>query len=439
MRVLLLLAAVTVWAQSGCFVGNRGQQICYNVGDLTKTTADALVNAANSQLSHGGGIAGAVSVQKENKKRIIQFFFLFFFLFCWQLSVACGPQLQMASDAIVAAGGSIPVSETAGKYRFNRKKKLADFSIVDLADAVTSSYNLANLARDIIHVVGPQYDPNRDAYMRVLLRDAVWNVLRTARLACDFSVAIPPISSNIFGFPLQAATDVIMDAISDFYLYVYDQPDGVLPASVVTQGLGYARFIDRSPCANALVPANVTVVAWANRDMEAGAVQASFDRVSGSEAARRKRLGLSSSAQYSVAATTTLPTTTTTTGATTATVADTTTTNPSSSSPSGSSPSSDASSMTSAASGTSVRHSPSGTGASDQASTTSKNDSNSMASDPAGLDYCGPLPVPCWSIALFVGLLLCCIGLMGASAWLCMRNRGDNRYRQLDEPVSSRR
>jgi hypothetical protein len=271
--------------------------------------------------------------------------------------------------------------------------------------------------------------------MRILLRDAVWNVLRTARLACDLSVAIPPISSNIFGFPLQAATDVIMDAISDFYLYVYDQPDGVLPASVVTQGLGYARFIDRSPCANALVPANITVVAWANRDMEAGAVQSSFDRVSASEAARRKLLGLSSTDQYSVAATTTLATTTTTTGATVS-VSDSTSSDASSS----------AGSMTATGSGTSSRRTPSGTGSSSASGTggssvqsTSNNDSNSMASDPAALDYCGPLPVPCWSIALFVGLLLCCIGLMGASAWLCMRNRGDNRYRQLDEPVSSRR
>jgi hypothetical protein len=109
--VCLLLASAT-WAQSGCFTGNRGQQICYDVGDLTKTTADALVNAANSQLNHGGGIAGAVRNSRAILKKIWKILKILRF---WQLSLACGPQLQMASDAIVAAGGSIPVSETAGK------------------------------------------------------------------------------------------------------------------------------------------------------------------------------------------------------------------------------------------------------------------------------------------------------------------------------------
>lgn len=283
------------------------------------------------------------------------------------------------------------------------------------------------------------YDPTQDAYMRILLRNAVWNVLRTARLACDLSVAIPPISSNIFGFPLQAATDTIMDAISDYYLYVYDQPDGVLSPALVASGASYNRFVDRSPCADLLVPANVSFVAWANRDMEAGAVQNSFDRVMNEEATRRKALGLSASAQYSVSATTTVATTTTTTDTTSAvTATDPTATTAATDSSSGvpsSSPSS-SSSAASASSGRGTSHGVTNKGSSTWSNT---DDGSSMASDPAGLDYCGPLPVPCWSIALFAGLLLCCIGLMGASAWLCMRNRADNRYRQLDEPVSSRR
>jgi hypothetical protein len=46
--------------------------------------------------------------KNESKKKLI---LLFWF---GKLSMACGPQLQNASDAIVNAGGSIPVTETAG-------------------------------------------------------------------------------------------------------------------------------------------------------------------------------------------------------------------------------------------------------------------------------------------------------------------------------------
>lgn len=129
-------------------------------GDLTVSDADAIVNAANSMLQHGGGVAGAI-VRRG------------------------GAQIQQESDALA------PVPEGAV--------------------AVTGAGQLA--ARYVIHAVGPRGgDPLGDQK----LRNAVENALQAAGQLGLQSVAFPAISTGIFGFPLERAAEILTAGARQF-------------------------------------------------------------------------------------------------------------------------------------------------------------------------------------------------------------------------------
>jgi len=138
----------------------RERKVWVGVGDLTEQAVDAIVNAANEFLQHGGGIAGAI-LRKG------------------------GPEIQRESDA----WGYVPVGNAAA----------------------TTAGRLP--ARWVIHAVGPRGgEPQADEK----LRWAVWSALREAeRLMCR-SVALPPISTGIFGFPKDRGCQVILRTVLDF-------------------------------------------------------------------------------------------------------------------------------------------------------------------------------------------------------------------------------
>lgn len=130
------------------------------VGDLTRQDVDAVVNAANEQLQHGGGVAAA-------------------------LASAAGPQLQRDSDAWVAEHGPVEPGTAA----------------------VTAGGGLP--ARWVVHVVGPRYRRRQDN--EALLGEAVRTALDAARDAGAASVALPAISAGIFGYPPAEAARVIAE------------------------------------------------------------------------------------------------------------------------------------------------------------------------------------------------------------------------------------
>jgi O-acetyl-ADP-ribose deacetylase len=129
-------------------------------GDLTEAPVDAIVNAANSHLSHGGGVAGAI-VSKG------------------------GHIIQEESDRI----GFVPVGQCA----------------------MTTGGNLN--ARYVIHAVGPRWgEGDEDAK----LRSAVAATLRTAAEKGFRSIAMPAISAGIFGFPKDRCARIMIEEISAF-------------------------------------------------------------------------------------------------------------------------------------------------------------------------------------------------------------------------------
>lgn len=133
-------------------------------GDLTEERVDAIVNAANAQLMHGGGVAGAI-VRRG------------------------GEIIQQESNAWVRRHG--PVTHDR--------------------PALTGAGRLP--CRYVIHAVGPVWgEGNEDAKLHA----AITGALALAAERGLASLALPAISTGIFGFPKERGARVILQALLDF-------------------------------------------------------------------------------------------------------------------------------------------------------------------------------------------------------------------------------
>ncbi len=129
-------------------------------GDITDRDVDAIVNAANSHLQHGGGVAGAI-VRKG------------------------GRSIQDESDKI----GFTPVGTAV----------------------VTGAGKLP--AKFVIHAVGPRMGEGDEDNK---LKNAVANSLRLASKNKLKSVSLPAISSGIFGFPKDRCAAILVGEAETF-------------------------------------------------------------------------------------------------------------------------------------------------------------------------------------------------------------------------------
>jgi len=163
---------------------STGQTLQIVQGDITIEEVDAIVNAANEHLQHGGGVA-------------------------WAISKRGGPAIQQESDEWVRTKGTVSHAHPAW----------------------TSGGLLP--AKTVIHAVGPVWgEGDEDAKLAA----AVSGSLRVADELGLQSIAFPAISTGIFGFPKERAAKIILGAIEAYFeentssgvkvvkLVLFDQP-----------------------------------------------------------------------------------------------------------------------------------------------------------------------------------------------------------------------
>ncbi|MEO3427778.1 O-acetyl-ADP-ribose deacetylase [Pelagibius sp. CAU 1746] len=142
-------------------------------GDITKLEVDAIVNAANSRLQPGGGVCGAIHR-------------------------AAGRNLREACEKI-------------GRCK--------------TGDAVaTDGYELK--AKYVIHTVGPVWrggKQNEDGLLASCYRTS----LKIARQIGARSVAFPAISTGIYAFPLERATQIAVATVRDFLAQEQESDEAV--------------------------------------------------------------------------------------------------------------------------------------------------------------------------------------------------------------------
>ncbi len=129
-------------------------------GDITDLETDAIVNAANSFLELGAGVAGAIRRKG-------------------------GPSIQRECDAI----GSCPVGKAV----------------------ITGAGRLK--ARHVIHAVGPfGTDPDAD--------EKLASATRSSLMVADEnglkSIAFPAISTGIFGYPMGRCARIMLAEVMDY-------------------------------------------------------------------------------------------------------------------------------------------------------------------------------------------------------------------------------
>ncbi|KAG7233896.1 hypothetical protein INR49_006458 [Caranx melampygus] len=161
-----------------------GVKVSVFKADLTSFKADAVVNAANNDLQHCGGLAAA-------------------------LSSVGGPQIQKESDDFIKRNGSLKTGDAI------------------VHDAWSLPY------KKIIHAVGPQLQRNHSSYevSQALpqLERAIMSILDRVKEYSLKSVAIPAISSGLFHFPLPLCAKVIVSTVKSYY----DLSRGHLPAEIL--------------------------------------------------------------------------------------------------------------------------------------------------------------------------------------------------------------
>jgi O-acetyl-ADP-ribose deacetylase (regulator of RNase III) len=148
-------------------------------GDITERDVDVIVNAANSYLKHGGGVAAAIARKG-------------------------GAIIQEESDRIVA-GGFVTVGS----------------AVITIAGKLP--------CKAVIHTVGPRMGEGDEDYK---LRKAVRSSLMIASEQGFKSISLPAISSGIFGFPKDKCSKILVEE-SERFLEQYNNSNKTCSIDII--------------------------------------------------------------------------------------------------------------------------------------------------------------------------------------------------------------
>ncbi|MDQ4027931.1 MAG: O-acetyl-ADP-ribose deacetylase [Actinomycetota bacterium] len=133
-------------------------------GDITQQQVDAIVNAANSSLMGGGGVDGAI--HRAAGPALLEE--------CRRIRAERDPDGLPTGQAVATMAGDLP-------------------------------------ARWVIHTVGPVFSKSEDQSQ--LLASCHTASLRIADELGAASVAFPAISTGVYGYPLELAAPVAINAV----------------------------------------------------------------------------------------------------------------------------------------------------------------------------------------------------------------------------------
>ena len=145
---------------------NQRLKVSIIKGDLLAENVDGIVNAANEDLAHIGGLAKAILD-------------------------AAGPEMQKECFLYVSMNGKVRTGNAA----------------------CLGAGNLHS-CRNIIHAVAPQLTVSQN--IRAELYSAVKNALLASAKAGHCSIALPALGTGIFGIPVTVCAEVSIKAVEDF-------------------------------------------------------------------------------------------------------------------------------------------------------------------------------------------------------------------------------
>ncbi len=143
----------------------NGGMLTVKKGDLLKEKVTAIVNAANDQLDHIGGVAFAIDR-------------------------ASGGNVQRESRKVIQKSGRVPTGQVAVTGAGGRLQ-----------------------CQSVIHAVGPNANERPHKECEQLLKLVCENVLRTAEAQGMASVALPAISSGIYAMKKDVVAQILISTI----------------------------------------------------------------------------------------------------------------------------------------------------------------------------------------------------------------------------------